>query len=210
MQGPHYDYERSARAAGARRVAGVDEAGRGPLAGPVVAAAVWIDDLRIPDGLDDSKKLPAQRREALFDIILGCCDVGVGVATLDEIDSLNILRASHLAMCRAVSALAEAPDHVLIDGNMIPETLTCRAECVVGGDALCLSVAAASIVAKVTRDRLMVDLAQQYPGYGWERNAGYPTPEHIAALEKLGPTPAHRRSFAPVHKILYQAKIISV
>jgi ribonuclease HII len=185
-------------------VAGVDEAGRGPLAGPVVAAAVRLDPACIPPGLDDSKRLAAARRAALSRALHDCAEIGIGMAGVDEIDSLNILRASHLAMCRALAALPAPPDHALIDGHLLPQGLPCPATAIVRGDALCLSIAAASIVAKVTRDRIMVDLAQQYPGYGWERNAGYPTPDHRQALQRLGVTPVHRRSFAPVHKMLYQ------
>jgi ribonuclease HII len=204
MPSPDFQFETAARAAGSRFIVGVDEAGRGPLAGPVTAAAVRLHDGRIPAGLDDSKRLSARRRMALFDLILASADVGVGHASVEEIDTINILRASHLAMCRAIAALPFTADHVLIDGNMIPRDLGCRAEAIVGGDSLCLSIAAASIVAKVTRDRIMVDLAQQHPGYGWERNAGYPTRDHVAALQNLGVTPAHRRSFKPVHNMLYQ------
>jgi ribonuclease HII len=204
MPGPDFQHETAARTRGATRVAGVDEAGRGPLAGPVVAAAVVLDAGHIPPGLNDSKKLTAARREGLLAALLACAQVGIGQASVDEIDALNILRASHLAMLRAVAALPEAPDHLLIDGNLLPRNAPCAATAIVRGDALCLSIAAASIIAKVTRDRIMVDLAQQYPGYGWDRNAGYPTPEHRAALLRLGVTPAHRRSFRPVHNILYQ------
>jgi ribonuclease HII len=204
MTGPDFQHEAAARARGATRIAGVDEAGRGPLAGPVVAAAVVLNAGRIPPGLDDSKKLTAARREALFAALMARAKVGIGQASVDEIDRLNILRASHLAMLRAVAALPEAPDHLLIDGNLLPQGVPCGATAIVRGDALCLSIAAASVIAKVTRDRIMVDLAQQYPGYGWDRNAGYPTATHRAALLRLGVTPAHRRSFRPVHKILYQ------
>jgi ribonuclease HII len=206
---PDLSRETAARAAGAELVAGVDEAGRGPLAGPVVAAAVCLSPDAVPPGLDDSKKLGARRRTALMQAILHAAEVGIGVASVEEIDRLNILAASHLAMVRAVAALPRRPGHLLIDGNLLPAGLPCPAEAVVGGDARCLSVAAASIVAKVTRDRIMVDLAQQYPGYGWERNAGYPTAAHRAALLRLGVTPAHRRSFAPVHNILYQDNSLS-
>jgi ribonuclease HII len=184
------------------RVAGVDEAGRGPLAGPVTACAVRLDPLRIPQGLADSKALSPARREALCAAILDVAEVSVAHATVEEIDTLNILRASHLAMERAVAGLSV--DHALIDGNLLPRGLACPATAIVKGDALCLSIAAASIVAKVTRDRIMVDLAQQHPGYGWEANMGYPTPDHLQALRSLGVTPWHRRSFKPVHNILYQ------
>jgi ribonuclease HII len=209
MTAPHFLFERRAMAAGARIVAGVDEAGRGPLAGPVTAAAVRLNPDAIPPGLNDSKKLTSRRRAQLFEQILASAEVGIGYASVEEIDAMNILRASHLAMCRALAALPSAADHVLIDGNMIPRDLPTRAEAIVGGDALCLSIAAASVIAKVTRDRIMVDLAQQHPGYGWDRNAGYPTRDHVAALKNLGPTPAHRRSFKPVHNILYQAVSVS-
>ncbi|MBL9059515.1 MAG: ribonuclease HII, partial [Mangrovicoccus sp.] len=196
-------FEAAARASGALRVAGVDEVGRGPLAGPVTAAAVRLDLDRIPAGLDDSKRLRAERRTELAAILLATADVSVGHASVEEIDSLNILRATHLAMTRAIAGLAEPPDHLLIDGNQLPKGLTIRAESVVKGDARVLSIAAASIVAKVARDRIMADLARDWPGYGWDGNAGYPTPGHLAALSRLGPTPHHRRSFRPVHNILY-------
>ncbi|WP_299652790.1 ribonuclease HII [uncultured Tateyamaria sp.] len=191
------------------RVAGVDEVGRGPLAGPVTAAAVVLDPHAIPDGLDDSKKLTARKREAVLDAILGSADVSVAHASVREIEELNILRASHLAMERAVAGLRIRPDHVLIDGTMLPRGLAVRATPVVRGDARSLSIAAASIVAKICRDRIMVDLAQQHPGYGWETNMGYPSKSHRLALENLGVTPHHRRTFKPVHNMLYQEKIIS-
>jgi ribonuclease HII len=202
--GPDYLREHAALCRGCRCVAGVDEAGRGPLAGPVVAAAVVLRPGRIPEGLNDSKKLPAPERQRLSHMIRAEAAVGIGIASVDEIDSLNILRAAHLAMVRALAALPEPPDLALIDGNMLPRGLACAGEAVVQGDALCLSIAAASIVAKVVRDGIMVDLAQQHPGYAWERNMGYPTPEHRAALSRHGLTPHHRRSFRPVHNILYQ------
>ncbi len=206
---PDLSFESAAFARGFTRVAGVDEVGRGPLCGPVVAAAVVLDPSRIPPGLNDSKKLTTRRREALYDEIIATADVATGAASVEEIDALNILRASHVAMCRAVAGLVTAPDHVLIDGNMIPKDLRTSCEAVVKGDARSLSIAAASIVAKVLRDRIMVDLAQQHPGYGWEKNAGYPTKAHLDALRNLGVTPHHRRSFGPVHHMLYQAKTIS-
>jgi ribonuclease HII len=205
---PDFAFEARRLALGARRVAGVDEAGRGPLAGPVVAAAVILRADDIPEGLNDSKVLTAARRAALHDRLLACAEVGVGIASVDEIDRINILRASHLAMVRALEALHPVC-HALIDGTMIPRDIACPAEAVVKGDARCLSIAAASIVAKSVRDRIMVDLAQQHPGYGWETNAGYPTPAHRCALENLGATPHHRRSFAPVHNILYQEKTVT-
>ncbi len=202
MSLPDYGFEEAALRSGARLVAGVDEVGRGPLAGPVTAAAVILDPTRIPEGLNDSKKLTARRREALAAQIMASSDWAVGHASVEEIDAMNILRASHLAMCRAVAGLRQRPCLVLVDGNMLPRDLDLPGQAVVGGDARSLSIAAASILAKLLRDRIMVDLAQQHPGYGWEANAGYPTPAHRRALLDLGVTPHHRRSFAPVHNIL--------
>lgn len=196
-------------ARGFSRIAGVDEVGRGPLAGPVVAAAVVLDPARIPPGLNDSKKLTAKRRAALNAAILASADVSLGQASVEEIDQLNILRAAHLAMTRAIEGLSTPPDHCLIDGNLIPRDLTLSAEPVVKGDARSLSIAAASIVAKIRRDHLMRDLAQHFPGYGWETNAGYPSKSHRLALQNIGITPHHRRSFKPVHNILWQQKNVS-
>jgi ribonuclease HII len=184
------------------RVAGVDEAGRGPLAGPVAAAAVVLDPARIPDGLNDSKVLSAARRAALFDVIHATAHVGLGWASVAEIDALNIRAASLLAMQRAVLGLGFVPDAALIDGNACPEGLPCPGVTLIKGDAKSLSVAAASIIAKVARDRLMAGLARAHPGYGWEVNQGYPTAAHLAALQDMGVTPHHRRSFRPVHNIL--------
>ena len=184
------------------RVAGVDEVGRGPLAGPVTAAAVVLDANRIPEGLDDSKKLSAKRREVLWAEVMACADVSVAHASVAEVDALNILRASHLAMERAVAGLRVAPDHLLIDGNMIPKGLTLPATSLIKGDGRSVSIAAASIVAKICRDRIMVDLAQQHPGYGWETNMGYGSKSHMAAIQNLGITPHHRRSFKPIHNML--------
>ncbi len=185
-------------------VAGVDEVGRGPLCGPVTAAAVILNPDHIPAGIGDSKALSSAKRERIYAEIMASATVSIAHASVEEIDALNILRASHLAMERAVAGLAMAPGFVLVDGNRLPGSLPCPARAVVKGDAKSLSIAAASIVAKVTRDRIMVDLAQQHPGYGWDRNAGYPTPDHLTALLNLGVTPHHRRSFKPVHNILYQ------
>ncbi len=190
-------------------VAGVDEVGRGPLAGPVVAAAVILDRAAIPAGLDDSKRLSAAARDRLDLAIRASAVVGIGAACVTEIDALNILRASHLAMCRAVAALHLRPGTVLVDGHLVPGNLAHPAFPVIGGDALSLSIAAASIVAKVYRDRLMEDLAQQHPGYGWERNRGYATLQHRSALRDLGVTAYHRRSFAPIHNILLQAHTLT-
>lgn len=204
MDGPDFSFERLALAAGATRVAGVDEVGRGPIAGPVTAAAVVLDPDNIPEGLNDSKALSARKRAALYAPILATCDVSIAHATVQEIDEINILRASHLAMERAVAGLGSVPDHLLIDGNMIPRGLTISSQAIIKGDARSLSISAASIVAKICRDRLMWDLAQQFPGYGWDTNAGYPSKSHKEALQNLGVTPHHRRSFKPVHNILYQ------
>jgi ribonuclease HII len=186
-------------------VCGIDEAGRGPLAGPVVAAAVVLDPKRFPrslrERLDDSKLLSAGERDACFRALgrcvgRGAAHIGVGAASVREIDTINILRAALLAMSRAVAALAVVPDIALVDGN-IPPPLGCAVRTVVGGDGESFSIAAASVVAKVTRDRLMRALAPRYPGYGWGTNVGYATSEHGEAITRLGPTPHHRRSFAP-------------
>jgi ribonuclease HII len=187
-----------------RPVCGVDEVGRGPWAGPVVAAAVVLDPARIPDGLDDSKRLTPARRAALHDALIGVARVGVGAASVAEIDALNVLEASFVAMRRAVAALGRRPGPALalVDGRHAPPGLGCPVRAVVGGDAACLSIAAASIVAKVTRDRVMAALAREFPGYGWETNVGYGVAAHAAALTRLGVTPHHRRSFRPVHKML--------
>ncbi len=200
---PTFLYER--RLGG--RVAGLDEAGRGPLAGPVVAAAVMFPALRIPRTLsgliDDSKRLSPERRAAAFTLIMshvaaGDVMVGIGAASVAEIDRLNILQATFLAMRRALRRLGCMPDAVLVDGNTAPRDLGCRVETLVGGDRRSLSIAAASIVAKVIRDRAMTRLATRYEGFGWHRNAGYGTPEHIEAIVRTGPTRHHRLSFAPV------------
>ncbi len=206
---PDFDLESAALGRGAGCVVGVDEVGRGPLAGPVTAAAVRLDPANMPAGLADSKRLSPKRRAQIFLEIVRLADVCVAHASVEEIDRMNILAASHLAMCRAIAGLSRPPDHALIDGNLLPRDLPCAGQAVIKGDARCLSIAAASIAAKVTRDRLMVDLSQQHPGYGWERNAGYGSQQHLAALRDLGVTPHHRRSFRPVHNILYQDKSIS-
>ena len=193
------------RAAGLRPIAGIDEAGRGPLAGPVVAAAVVLDPARVPWGIDDSKKLRAAVRERIAAELGGCATIGLGQATVEEIDQLNILKATMLAMHRALDdlslALGRVPALALVDGNRLPE-LPCRAEAVVRGDGKSFSIAAASIVAKVARDAMMADLARDHPHYGWDRNAGYGTAEHLKALTLHGPTPHHRITFAPVHNLL--------
>ena len=181
-------------------VAGVDEAGCAPLAGPVVAAAVVLDRDRFPRGIDDSKALPAAVREAIYARLVKVAAWGVGIATVEEIDTLNIYWARMLAMTRAVDALGIEPAMVLVDGNRCPRWSR-PSVAIVAGDAKCRSIAAASIVAKVTRDRMMLDYSRHYPGYGWETNQGYPTPAHRRALTELGPTPLHRRSFAPVRQL---------
>ena len=182
-------------------ICGVDEAGRGPLAGPVVAAAVILDPRQIPNSIDDSKQLSKSRRETLFQVIMQTASVGIGQASITEIDTLNILGATKLAMQRAVEALDRPVDVALIDGNQ-PPILPCTVEAVIKGDRRSLSIAAASIMAKVTRDRLMEKLDECYPGYGFARHAGYGTKAHLAAIDRLGVCPAHRTSFAPVRRAL--------
>ena len=203
---PTFEFEQDAMQSGYARIAGVDEVGRGPLAGPVVAAAVVLDADNIPDGLNDSKQMSAKKREALYDILHTVADVSIAQASVREIEEHNILRASHIAMVRAVSGLKQPADFALIDGNMVPRGLNTPSGTLVKGDTRSLSIAAASIMAKVWRDRLMMSLAQQHPGYGWETNQGYPTPEHKAGLKSHGVTLHHRRTFAPVHNILWQEK----
>ncbi|MBC8049764.1 MAG: ribonuclease HII [Chitinophagales bacterium] len=182
-------------------VAGVDEAGRGPLAGPVVAAAVILDASCIPAGINDSKALSRTQRERLAAQIMQCADVGIGFASVETIDSINILQATLYAMQQAIAALPRPPASALIDGRERPR-LECEVETLIGGDALSLSIAAASIIAKVTRDKLMRELACRYAGYGWDHNMGYATLEHRQALTRLGPTKEHRRSFAPVRDVV--------
>ncbi|MEM6594369.1 MAG: ribonuclease HII [Pseudomonadota bacterium] len=199
--GPDFTHEAALIAQGVSGIAGVDEAGRGPLSGPVVAAAVILEPGNIPDGLNDSKKLSEAKREALFEQITTRARYCIAEASVEEIDALNIYHASHLAMCRAVAGL-EGVGYVLVDGNRVPRDLDQPATPLVKGDARSLSISAASILAKVTRDRTMRALAQQYPVYNWGKNMGYPTKEHISALEQHGVTPHHRRSYKPVHNIL--------
>ena len=201
---PNFEFETKLHKQGYQNVAGVDEVGRGPLAGPVYAAAVILGPGKIPTGLNDSKKLSAKNRNSVLESILEYADISIASASEREIEQINILQASHLAMVRAVAGLKKKPDYVLVDGNLIPQDLRIPATAVIKGDARSLSIAAASIVAKVKRDLVMSDLAQHYPGYGWEKNAGYPTTEHLKALQDLGVTPHHRQTFKPVHNILYQ------
>lgn len=182
-------------------LAGVDEAGCAPLAGPVVAGACILNRDRFPRGIDDSKNLPIEKREALYAKLVKCAAWGVGVATVEEIDQINIYWARMLAMSRAVEALSLDPAWVLVDGNACPKWQR-PSKAIVDGDAKCRSIAAASIIAKVTRDRIMADYAREYPGYGWETNRGYGTPQHWRALKALGPTPLHRRSFPKVRAFI--------
>jgi ribonuclease HII len=191
--------------AGPLPVCGIDEVGRGPWAGPVVAAAVILDAGCIPDGIDDSKRLLPQRRDELAAALHECATIGVGLATVAEIETMNILQASFLAMRRAVAALGARPSLALVDGHMTPPGLPCPVRPIVGGDGLALSIAAASIVAKVARDRMMVALSEEFPGYGWETNMGYGTRGHAAGIARLGVTPHHRRSFKPINNILWEA-----
>ncbi len=195
---PNFRNERFHAGADCGCVAGVDEAGRGPWAGPVVAAAVIFESSRAaPRGLNDSKLLSPDERARLYDAIRKVAIVGVGIVEVDDIDSINILQATFRAMQAAIASLTTAPETVLVDGNLCP-SLPCRGVAVVDGDQLCPSIAAASIIAKVTRDRLMISLAQNFPGYSWETNKGYGTREHADGIIRLGVTPHHRRSFAPI------------
>ena len=197
---PHWKLERSVEGI----VIGVDEAGCAPLAGPVVAAAVVLDrkiPRRLARRIDDSKKLPAEEREEIFARLPDHAQIGVGHASVDEIEQINILRAAQLAMRRAVDSLGVTPALIIVDGNRLPG-FSFPTRCVVGGDGISLSIAAASIVAKVTRDREMKSLAESFPGYGWEHNVGYPTPEHRAAIQRLGLTPHHRRTFRAVYEVI--------
>jgi len=199
---PHFIYESRLLKTMIGPVCGVDEAGRGPLAGPVVAAAVILDKKRVPKGLNDSKQLDEETREDLFPRILEMAvAVGVGEASVDEIDLVNIRQATHLAMARAVRALAVPAAFALVDGND-PPALPCKCDTLIGGDGRSLSIAAASIVAKVTRDRMMTRLHEEHPAYNWCNNKGYGTPEHYSGLKLHGVTVHHRRSFAPIREIL--------
>ena len=186
---------------------GVDEVGRGCIAGPVTAAAVIIDPKNIPNGLNDSKKLSLKQREKAFSAIQEKCVFFVAHSTVSEKDQINILQASLLAMERAIAGLNINPDFVLIDGNKSPEDLSAKCKTIVNGDSKSLSIAAASIVAKITRDRIMSRLDKEFPGYDWSKNAGYPTKFHKSAILNIGITPHHRRSFKPVHNILYSKNI---
>ncbi|HOV04098.1 MAG TPA: ribonuclease HII [Kaistiaceae bacterium] len=199
---PDFSIEARLIAAGKDLIAGLDEAGRGPLAGPVVAAAVILDPDRIPDGLDDSKKLKPAIRERLFAEILASAHVAVASASPRRIEATDIRAASLEAMARAAAHLGARPDHALVDGRDVPPGLCCPGEALVKGDRRSASIAAASIVAKVVRDRLMVRLGSAFPGYGFERHMGYGTAAHIEALARLGPCPHHRRTFSPLREMV--------
>jgi ribonuclease HII len=201
MGKPNYKVERSLMREGARHIAGVDEVGRGPLAGPVAVAAVILDPADLPKGVDDSKALSAPEREKLFEIILGkALSVAIAFASAEEVDLLNIRGATLAAMARAVNALSLRPAFALIDGSDWPPGLCCEGRAIIKGDASCLSIAAASIVAKVARDRMMTRLDALYPDYGFARHVGYGTKVHLEALARCGPTPFHRLSFAPLRR----------
>lgn len=201
---PTFEYEIAAGRNDGLIVCGIDEVGRGPLAGPVMACAVILpaNISLLPAGITDSKKLTARKREKLAPLLRGLCTYSIGEASVAEIDTHNILQATFIAMRRALDGLSRRPDFALIDGNQLPKGLACPTRTLVEGDARCLSIAAASIIAKVARDELMQKLDTEYPGYGWASNAGYGSATHMAALASLGPTPHHRRSFAPVSRLL--------
>lgn len=202
---PNYSHERTLHLEFNGPVAGVDEAGRGPWAGPVVAAAVILDENHIPSGLNDSKKLNEARREQLYPHIYETSQVGVGIISVEDIDQSNILKATMVAMAQAISNLPSPPAIALIDGNRCPPELDCPSQALVKGDQLSLSISAASIIAKVTRDRIMHAMALEFPQYGFEKHKGYGTKAHQQALTDHGVTPHHRRSFKPIRKILDQA-----
>lgn len=201
LRWPTFELEAAELQLGFGPIAGVDEAGRGPWAGPVVAAAVILRPECIPHGLNDSKVMDSQARDVAFDQIMACAEVGIGIADVARIDRDNILQATLYAMTQAISSLPQTPGLVLVDGNRLPQ-LTCPARAIVKGDAKCVSIAAASIIAKVTRDRLMIALSRLHPGYGFERHKGYGVPEHKVALAKLGVSPHHRRTFKPIQLLL--------
>jgi ribonuclease HII len=196
-----YTFENELYTQGITTIAGVDEAGRGPLAGPVVAAAVVLPHSPSIDGVNDSKKLSPKKREKLYSVILELCDVGVGIVDESTIDSINIFQASRLAMKKAVLDLTKKPDYLLIDGPMTID-YTCRSKSIIKGDSLSASIAAASIVAKVTRDALMLELHKKYPHYAFDEHKGYPTKKHVELIEYYGISPVHRQSFGPVKRVL--------
>ena len=200
---PNFDVETGLIKKGYKAIAGVDEVGRGCIAGPVTAAAVILDPQKIPSGLNDSKKMSFKNREKIFQSIQDTCTFCVAHSSVKEIDQINILQASLLSMKRAILGLNIKPDFVLIDGNKSPKGLESESQTIIKGDSKSLSIAAASIVAKVTRDRFMSRLDKEFPGYDWSQNVGYPTKLHKSAILKIGITPYHRRSFKPVYNILY-------
>jgi len=201
---PDFDVETGLIKKGYKAIAGVDEVGRGCIAGPVTAAAVILNPQKIPSGLNDSKKVSFKNREKIFQSIQDTCTFCVAHSSVEEIDQINILQASLLSMKRAILGLNIKPDFVLIDGNKSPKGFESKSETIIKGDSKSLSIAAASIVAKVTRDRFMSRLDKEFPGYDWSQNAGYPTKLHKSAILNIGITPYHRRSFKPVYNILYQ------
>ena len=182
-------------------IAGIDEAGRGPWAGPVVSAAVILNEKNIPDGLNDSKKLSEKKRLSLYSSIYNFHFVGVGISSIEEIDSMNVLQATFLSMKRAVEDLNPQPEYILVDGNLDPG-LNFKTKCIIKGDSISISIAAASVIAKVTRDNLMLKLDKEFPNYNWKKNKGYGTAEHRNALELYGPCKYHRKSFSPINKML--------
>ena len=207
MSLPNFDVETRLIRKGYKAIAGVDEVGRGCIAGPVTAAAVILNPQKIPSGLNDSKKLNLKNREKIFQSIQDTCTFCVAHSSVEEIDQINILQAALLSMKRAIWGLRIKPDFVLIDGNKNPEGLESNFETIIKGDSKSLSIAAASIVAKITRDRIMSRLDKEFPGYNWSQNAGYPTKMHKSAILDIGITPYHRRSFKPVYNILYNQNI---
>ncbi len=202
---PDLSFESNFRAG---HVCGVDEVGRGPWAGPIVAGAVILDPAHIPVGIRDSKQLSKPKREALAMAIQAVARCGIGIVEVPELDAVGLTEANDLSMRRAIAALACPVDHALVDGKRLPRDLPCAATTIIKGDSISLSIAAASIIAKVHRDATMAALALEYPGYGWETNAGYGVAHHRAAIASLGITPHHRRSFAPIAKILHEVNAV--
>ncbi len=198
QSGPNFELERGCHKRGFMQVAGVDEVGRGPLAGPVVTACVILDPDNIPGDLNDSKKLTIKRRDVLFGEILNCAEVSVASIPASIVDGTNILQATLLAMKNSIQAIETKPDMVLVDGRDCPPGLDCQAKAIIRGDARSLSISAASIVAKVIRDQQMVEMAEYYPDYGFENHKGYGTKQHLEAITRLGPCALHRMSFAPM------------
>lgn len=182
-------------------IAGIDEAGRGPWAGPVVSAVVILNEKNIPDGLNDSKKISEKKRLSLYSSIYNFHSVGVGISSIEEIDRMNVLQATFLSMNRAVEDLNPQPEYILVDGNLDPG-LNFKTKCIIKGDSISISIAAASVIAKVTRDNLMLKLDKEFPNYNWKKNKGYGTAEHRNALELHGPCKYHRKSFSPINKML--------